>query len=115
LIFQKKISARKSRNLKSRVVYFSSREQTLMIYADNAATTKISNKAYEKMLPFLQEQYGNPGSQYSLGIIAKRAIEHARKQVASAIGANYNEIIFTSGGSETNSWVLHGVVDSYKN
>jgi selenocysteine lyase/cysteine desulfurase len=58
-----------------------------MIYADNAATTKISDIAFAKMLPFLQDQYGNASSQYSLGAKAKRAVEYARQQVASAIGA----------------------------
>lgn len=80
-----------------------------MIYADNAATTKISDSVFEKMLPFLQEQYGNASSQYSLGVKAKRAIEQARQQVAVAIGAEPYEIVFTSGGSESNSWVLSSV------
>ncbi|HOI25805.1 MAG TPA: aminotransferase class V-fold PLP-dependent enzyme, partial [Caldisericia bacterium] len=57
-----------------------------MIYADNAATTRISDRAFEQMLPFLREQYGNASSQYSFGAKAKRAVEHARKQVAAAIG-----------------------------
>lgn len=86
-----------------------------MIYADNASTTKISYSVFEKMLPFLCEQYGNASSQYSLGTKAKRAIEHARKQVAAAIGAEPHEITFTSGGSEANSWVLRCVADSYRN
>ena len=85
-----------------------------MIYADNAATTKISDKAFEKMLPFLQEQYGNASSQYSLGIKAKRAVEQARKQVAEASGAQPAEITFTSGGSEANNWVLQGVTKLFK-
>ncbi|GFE60597.1 cysteine desulfurase NifS [Geobacter sp. AOG2] len=80
-----------------------------MIYADNAATTRISDSVLEKMLPFLQEQYGNASSQYSLGIKAKCAIEQARQQVAGAIGAEPSEIVFTSGGSESNSWVLSSV------
>jgi len=84
-----------------------------VIYADNAATTKISDTALEKMLPFLSEQYGNASAQYSLGIKAKRAIEHARKQVAIAIGAESSEITFTSGGSEANSWVLRSVIETY--
>ncbi|GHV54646.1 cysteine desulfurase NifS [Deltaproteobacteria bacterium] len=84
-----------------------------MIYADNAATTRLSDKAYETMLPFLREQYGNASSQYSLGVKAKRAIEHSRQQVAAAIGAKRDEITFTSGGSEANSWVLRGVNDSF--
>jgi cysteine desulfurase len=80
-----------------------------MIYADNAATTRISDTAFEKMLPFLREQYGNASSQYSLGIHAKRAIGQSRGQVADAIGADIAEIVFTSGGSEGNSWILQGV------
>lgn len=83
-----------------------------MIYVDNAATTKISDIAYEKMLPFLREQYGNASSQYSFGMSAKRAIEQARKQVAGAIGADSTEITFTSGGSEANNWVLRSVEEA---
>ncbi|OGQ95919.1 MAG: hypothetical protein A2521_03000 [Deltaproteobacteria bacterium RIFOXYD12_FULL_57_12] len=86
-----------------------------MIYVDNASTTKISDSVFEKMLPFLREQYGNASSQYSLGAKAKRAIEQARKQVAAAIGAEPPEITFTSGGSEANSWVLRCVADTYRN
>ena len=67
------------------------------------------------MLPFLREQYGNASSQYSLGAIAKRAIEQARKQVAAAINAEPSEITFTSCGSESNSWVLRCVADTYRN
>lgn len=80
-----------------------------MIYADNAATTKISDSVFKKMLLFLQEQYGNASSQYSLGVKAKCAVEQARQQVAVAIGAEPSEIMFTSGGSESNSWVLSSV------
>lgn len=85
-----------------------------MIYADNAATTKISDSALEKMLPFLQEQYGNASSQHALGVKAKRAVDGARQQVATALGAGVSEITFTSGGSEANSWILRGVCDSFK-
>lgn len=84
-----------------------------MIYADNAATTKMADKAFEKMLPFLQDQYGNASSQYSLGIKAKRAIEFARNQVATALNALPSEILFTSGGSEVNNWVLRCVTDAF--
>ena len=84
-----------------------------MIYADNAATTRLSDSAFEKMLPFLQEQFGNPSSQYSHGMRAKRAIDHARKQIATAIGVESSEIVFTSSGSETNSWVLRGIADAF--
>ncbi|OQB25821.1 MAG: Cysteine desulfurase [Firmicutes bacterium ADurb.Bin182] len=86
-----------------------------MIYADNAATTRISDRAFEQMLPFLREQYGNASSQYSHGVKAKRAVEQARKKVAAAIGAEPSEITFTSGGSEANSWVLRSVAEAYRN
>lgn len=86
-----------------------------MIYADNAATTRISDGAFEHMLPFLREQYGNASSQYSLGVKAKRAVEQARKKVAAAIGAKASEIIFTSGGSEANSWILRSIAETYHN
>lgn len=86
-----------------------------MIYADNAATTKLSDGAFEKMLPFLREHYGNASSKYSLGVNAKRAVENARRQVAYAIGAEHSEIIFTSGGSEGNSWVLQSVPSLFSN
>ncbi len=85
-----------------------------MIYADNAATTRISDRAFEQMFPFLHEQYGNASSQYSLGVKAKQAIERARKQVAVNIGAEPTEIIFTSGGSESNNWVLQGIAKTYQ-
>lgn len=84
-----------------------------MIYADNAATTRISDVVFENMLPFLREQYGNASSQYSLGIKARRAIARSRQQVAVAIGADPSEITFTSGGSEANSWVLRSIVEAY--
>jgi cysteine desulfurase len=86
-----------------------------VIYADNAATTKISDSVFERMVPFLREQYGNASSQYSIGSKAKRAIEFARRQVATAIGADFSEITFTSGGSEANSWVLRGVIEMFHN
>ena len=86
-----------------------------MIYADNAAATRISDSVFEKMLPFLREQYGNASSQYSLGTKAKRAIEQARKQVTTTIGAEPTEITFTSGGSEANSWLFRCIADPYRN
>jgi cysteine desulfurase len=84
-----------------------------VIYADNAATTRISDSVFEKMLPFLCEQYGNASSQYSLGVKAKHAVEQARQQVAVAIGSESSEIVFTSGGSESNSWVLSSVSNGH--
>ena len=86
-----------------------------MIYADNAATTKISDLVFEKMLPFLRDEYGNASSQYSLGMSARRAVEQARRQVATAIGAQPAEITFNSGGSEGNCWVLCGLAAQFRN
>ena len=71
-----------------------------MIYADNAATTRMSKTAIAAMLPFLDEIYGNPSSLYSAGQKAKEALEGARQTIARLIGALPNEILFTSGGSE---------------
>lgn len=79
-----------------------------MIYVDNAATTKLDDKVLTAMLPFLQEQYGNASSQYTLGHQSRRALEHARIQVATAIRANAHEVFFTSGGSESDNWAIRG-------
>ena len=77
-----------------------------MIYADNAATTKMSRKAVEAMLPYMTEQYGNPSSLYSFGQKAKEALEDARERVARCLGCAAGEIIFTSGGSESDNQAL---------
>ncbi|MBQ2677220.1 MAG: cysteine desulfurase NifS [Clostridia bacterium] len=77
------------------------------VYADNAATTKISKQVLEVMLPAM-ELYGNPSSLYALGSKSKQAIETARKQCADAIGADAKEIFFTSGGSEADNWAIKG-------
>ena len=84
-----------------------------MIFADNAATTKISEEAFKQMLPFIYDQYGNPSSQYSLGIKAKIAVNKSRQQVAAAIGAEASEIFFTSGGSECNNWVISSINEGH--
>ena len=75
------------------------------VYADNAATTKISQPVLDAMLPFLTEQYGNPSSLYRFGNQAKRAIEKARQDVADVLGADPFEIIFTGCGTEADNWV----------
>ena len=78
----------------------------MMIYADNAATTKVSRTAIEAMIPCLEEQYGNPSSLYTLGQRAKEILEEARAKVAAAIGAEPAEITFTSGGSEADNQAI---------
>ena len=77
-----------------------------MIYADNAATTKLSPVALQAMLPYLAEQYGNPSSLYSLGQQAAEALEEARKTVAQCLHCRPDEIYFTSGGSEADNQAI---------
>lgn len=77
-----------------------------MIYFDNAATTKIDEEVFNAMLPYLKNEYYNPDSVYSGGKSVKKAIEQAREQVACSINAHPEQIIFTSGGSESNNCVL---------
>lgn len=77
-----------------------------MIYADNAATTKLSPVALQAMLPYLSEHYGNPSSLYSLGQQAAEALEAARKTVAQCLHCRPDEIYFTSGGSEADNQAI---------
>ena len=77
-----------------------------MIYADNAATTKMSAAAIQTMVSLMNENYGNPSSLYSLGQKAKETLEDARKTVAEAISADPREIYFTSGGSEADNQAI---------
>jgi len=84
------------------------------IYLDYNASTPIAPEVQEAMLPYLQEHYGNPSALHFAGEIEKRAVENAREQVASLLHASTNEIIFTSGGSESNNHVLKGVFKSFR-
>ena len=77
-----------------------------MVYADNAATTKMSKTAVEAMLPYLSEYYGNPSSLYAFGQRAKEALEAARADMAACLGAQSNEIYFTSCGSESDNQAI---------
>lgn len=77
-----------------------------MIYADNAATTKMSEAAVNTMVAVLNENWGNPSGLYTLGQTAKEVLEKARQDVADAIGADPREIIFTSGGSEADNQAI---------
>lgn len=78
----------------------------MTVYADNAATTKLSDNAFNAMEPFLKEIYGNPSSLHTVGQIAKEHLENAREAIASSIGANPREIYFTSGGSEADNQAI---------
>ena len=77
-----------------------------MIYADNAATTKLDIDALEAMKPFLLESYGNASQPYSFSRSSKMALKTARETIASYIGAEPNEIYFTSGGTESDNWAI---------
>lgn len=82
------------------------------VYADNAATTRVSERALKAALPYFTEQYGNASSIYMLGQNAAKAVLKAREQVANAIGAKINEIFFTSGGSESDNWAIKGMAEN---
>ncbi|MGN1368922.1 MAG: cysteine desulfurase NifS [Aristaeellaceae bacterium] len=77
-----------------------------MIYADNAATTRMSQTAIQAMLPYLDQVYGNPSSLYAFGQQAREALEDARRRIAVCLGCEAREIIFTSGGSEADNQAL---------
>ncbi len=78
------------------------------IYFDNAATTKIKTEVLNEMMPYLSMEYGNASSLYSIGRRAKRAIENSRKQVATLLNCNSNEIYFTASGSESDNMAIKG-------
>ena len=78
----------------------------MRIYADNAATTKMSSKAIEAMLPYMDKIYGNPSSLHTAGQQAKEALDNARERVAKLLGCEAREIIFTSGGSEADNQAI---------
>lgn len=84
------------------------------IYFDNAATTRISDRVYEAMLPFLRESYGNPGAIYSLGREASVALKRSRETCAKALSCEQEEIYFTSGGSESNNWAIISAAECMK-
>ena len=87
------------------------------IYADNAATTKLSLKAYEEMKKYLLDDYSNPSQPYSFSCKSKQAIKNARMIIAECINASSDEIFFTSGGSESNSWAIKcsGLIPNLRN
>ena len=86
-----------------------------MIYLDYNATTPIDKEVADAMFPFLYENYGNPSSNHELGVTAKKAVEQAREHVAALINCSSDEIIFTSGGSESNNTAIKGVAFKYRN
>ncbi len=79
------------------------------IYLDNAATTQMDDIVFEKMIPYLKDNFGNPSSAYKIGRDNKKVIENARKEVAEILNASPSEIYFTSGGSEADNMALKGI------
>ena len=78
----------------------------MQVYADNAATTRMSQAAIDAMIPCFREVYGNPSSLHSVGQQAKEVLEDCRARVAAAIGCESREIYFTSGGSEADNQAI---------
>lgn len=88
-----------------------SRNMSLPIYLDNAASTPILDEVIKEMLPYFKENYGNPSSLHRYGRVTMRAIENARVRLSSLIGCKKSEIIFTSGGTEANNLAIKGVAN----
>lgn len=80
------------------------------IYLDHAATTPVDERVIEKMLPYFGERFGNPHSPHAFGRCAAAAIDAARDEIASLLGARSSEIYFTSGGTEADNWAVRGSV-----
>ncbi|MBX7257448.1 MAG: aminotransferase class V-fold PLP-dependent enzyme [Candidatus Hydrogenedentes bacterium] len=83
------------------------------IYLDHSATTPVREEVLEAMLPHLRESYGNAGSIHAVGRAARRAVDDAREQVAALIHADVREIVFTSGGTESDNWAIRGLVTAH--
>lgn len=84
------------------------------IYLDNNATTRVDEAVLRHMLPFFRERFGNPSSLHRLGADAARALDEAREAVARALGAEPQEVVFTSGGTEANNLALRGAVQALR-
>ena len=82
-----------------------------MIYFDNNATTRVAPEVLDAMLPFLVKSFGNPSSGHAGGRAARKAVEQARASVANLLGADSSEIIFTSGGTESDNWAIMGALE----
>jgi cysteine desulfurase len=91
-----------------------SRPLNTTIYLDNHATTPLDPIVLDTMLPYMRENFGNPASTHSYGVRAQYAVEQARTQVASAINAHEEEILFTAGATESNNFAIKGVFDHYR-
>ncbi|HEO8419776.1 TPA: cysteine desulfurase DndA [Yersinia enterocolitica] len=86
-----------------------------MLYLDNSATTQVLPEVKDAMLPYLLEEFGNPSSKfYSLAQNSKQAVDTARKNIAKLLGCEHDEIIFTSGATESNNFIIKGVAHHYR-
>src|SRR5687768_13348187 len=83
-------------------------------YFDHNATTAVDNTVLDSMLPYFQEEYGNPSSRHAPGITAPRAVDRARGQVADAAGVQPSQVAITSGGSEANNLFIQGAAGYMK-
>ncbi|MBL7053297.1 MAG: cysteine desulfurase [Candidatus Portnoybacteria bacterium] len=84
------------------------------IYLDNSATTSVDPAVFKKMQPYFYQEYGNPSSIHKLGERARQAIEKAREQVANFLNCLPQEIYFTAGATESNNWLIYGVIDKIR-
>jgi len=84
------------------------------IYLDYNATTPIDPQVAQAMLPYIQEHYGNPSSSHSFGVAARKAVEKARSQLAEMLKSKVEEVIFTSGGTESINYAIKGVAGAYR-
>jgi cysteine desulfurase len=82
------------------------------VYLDNNSTSALKTDVLEAMLPFMAQQHGNATSNHSFGRVARTAVEHAREQVAAAVGAYANQIVFTASGTEANNFAVRGIASS---
>ncbi|NNN14218.1 MAG: cysteine desulfurase [Acidimicrobiaceae bacterium] len=87
-------------------------EASNLIYLDHNSTTPVADEVLDAMLPYLKDFYGNPSSEHALGYRSRQAIENARANVASLIGSEPKEIVFTSGGTESNNLAIRGTAMS---
>jgi len=86
-----------------------------IIYVDHSATTYVKKEVLDEMLPYFTDKYGNASSPYKMGQISRDAVDKAREQVATAIGAKFDEIYFTAGGSESDNMIIRGIAYANKN
>lgn len=83
------------------------------IYLDHAATTPLDDTVFQAMVPFMKEFYGNPSSMHQEGVIVKKAINTARSDVGARFGVSYQNVIFTSGGTEATNLAIRGIASKY--